>query len=84
MSKVMDGVIGHAIGDAMGTPVQFKDRKLFFGLFLCLRVSDLKIFVTSDSLGNNYKVDTLWQQCNKNITKLLQTTEKRDTIVPNL
>ena len=30
MSKIMDGVIGHAIGDAMGTPVQFKDRKLFY------------------------------------------------------
>ncbi len=30
MSKVIDGVIGHAIGDAMGTPVQFKDRKLFY------------------------------------------------------
>ncbi len=30
MSKIIDGVIGHAIGDAMGTPVQFKDRKLFY------------------------------------------------------
>ena len=30
MSKVTDGIIGHAIGDAMGTPVQFKDRKLFY------------------------------------------------------
>ena len=30
MVKVIDGIIGHAIGDAMGTPVQFKDRKLFY------------------------------------------------------
>ena len=30
MPKIIDGVIGHAIGDAMGTPVQFKDRKLFY------------------------------------------------------
>ena len=30
MSKCIDGIIGHAIGDAMGTPVQFKDRKLFY------------------------------------------------------
>ena len=30
MSKIIDGVIGHAIGDAMGTPVQFQDRKLFY------------------------------------------------------
>lgn len=30
MGKVVDGIIGHAIGDAMGTPVQFKDRKLFY------------------------------------------------------
>ena len=26
MSKVVDGIIGHAIGDAMGVPVEFKDR----------------------------------------------------------
>ena len=30
MSKVVDGVVGHAIGDALGTPVQFKDRALFY------------------------------------------------------
>ena len=27
MSKIIDGVIGHAIGDAMGVPVEFKDRE---------------------------------------------------------
>ena len=27
MSKVIDGVLGHAIGDAMGVPVEFKDRE---------------------------------------------------------
>lgn len=27
MPKVIDGVIGHAIGDAMGVPVEFKDRE---------------------------------------------------------
>ena len=26
MSTIIDGVIGHAIGDAMGVPVEFKDR----------------------------------------------------------
>ena len=30
MSKVVDGVLGHAVGDALGTPVQFKDRALFY------------------------------------------------------
>ena len=30
MSKVVDGIIGHAVGDALGTPVQFKDRALFY------------------------------------------------------
>lgn len=30
MPRVIDGVIGHAIGDAMGTPVQFKDRSFFY------------------------------------------------------
>ena len=30
MSKVIDGIVGHAIGDALGTPVQFKDRALFY------------------------------------------------------
>lgn len=29
-SKVVDGVLGHAVGDALGTPVQFKDRALFY------------------------------------------------------
>ena len=33
MTKVVDGIIGHAIGDAMGVPVEFKDRdSLFFNL----------------------------------------------------
>ena len=27
MPKVIDGVIGHAIGDALGVPVEFKDRE---------------------------------------------------------
>lgn len=27
MSKIRDGIIGHAIGDAMGVPVEFKDRE---------------------------------------------------------
>ena len=27
MSKIKDGIIGHAIGDAMGVPVEFKDRE---------------------------------------------------------
>lgn len=30
MSKIIDGVIGHAIGDAMGVPVEFKGRALFY------------------------------------------------------
>ena len=30
MSKVIDGVVGHAVGDALGTPVQFKNRSLFY------------------------------------------------------
>jgi hypothetical protein len=28
--KVVDGVLGHAVGDALGTPVQFKDRDSLF------------------------------------------------------
>lgn len=27
LSKIKDGIIGHAIGDAMGVPVEFKDRE---------------------------------------------------------
>lgn len=27
MTKIIDGIIGHAIGDAMGVPVEFKDRE---------------------------------------------------------
>lgn len=27
MSKIKDGIIGHAIGDALGVPVEFKDRE---------------------------------------------------------
>lgn len=30
MSKVIDGILGHAVGDALGTPVQFKNRALFY------------------------------------------------------
>ena len=30
MSKVIDGIVGHAIGDALGIPVEFKNRKLFY------------------------------------------------------
>lgn len=30
MSLIIDGVIGHAIGDAIGVPVEFKERALFY------------------------------------------------------
>ena len=30
MVKVRDGIIGHAIGDALGVPVEFKDRESLY------------------------------------------------------
>lgn len=40
MSKIIDGVIGHAIGDAIGVPVEFKDREsLTYNPVVDMRVS---------------------------------------------
>ena len=30
MSKIIDSIIGHAIGDAMGVPIEFEPRKRLF------------------------------------------------------